>query len=392
MTETLHIERTYQAPAEAVFDAWTNEEVLRRWWHAGHDWETTEAEVDLRVGGVVRVVMRDPAKDAEYGGGGTYTEIDPPSRLAFTWTWDGDTRRTLIEIDFHESRGRHHRQLHPQRNLGRSGWHAITRTGWGKLFANLATRPGGSASGGMSSAGLARLRHEHLQTLAVSRIARGSPGEGQRFAAFGAARDVSHACEQFLSPRTPGEPDEIEDNRDQSQKSRHVTVVYPVGRPSHMTAEFTVREARPEDAEATARLFAAVAEERDGIATEPPVDLAERTELHARSSEGSIVAEAGGRIVGMIRVEANRHGFGEVGMLVDRSWRGRGVGSALLGAAIEWSRTRGLHKLCLDVFATNDAAIGLYRKCGFVEEGRRAKQYRRSNGELWDAILMGLEL
>ena len=104
-TETLRIERTFQAPAAAVFDAWTSEEVLRRWWHAGHDWETTEAEVDLRVGGVVRVVMRDPHKDAEYGGGGNYTEIEPPSRLAFTWTWDGDTRQTLIEVDFEETDG-----------------------------------------------------------------------------------------------------------------------------------------------------------------------------------------------------------------------------------------------------------------------------------------------
>ena len=57
---TLRIERSYQAPAQMVFDAWTSEEVLCRWFHAEHDWETTEAEVDLRVGGVVRVVMRDP--------------------------------------------------------------------------------------------------------------------------------------------------------------------------------------------------------------------------------------------------------------------------------------------------------------------------------------------
>jgi uncharacterized protein YndB with AHSA1/START domain len=104
-TNTLRIERTFQAAAERVFDAWTSEEVIRRWWQAEHDWETTEAEVDLRVGGVVRVVMRDPKKDAEYGGGGRYTEIEPPSRLAFTWIWDGDTRRTLIEIDFEERAG-----------------------------------------------------------------------------------------------------------------------------------------------------------------------------------------------------------------------------------------------------------------------------------------------
>jgi uncharacterized protein YndB with AHSA1/START domain len=103
--ETLRIERTFRAPVDAVFDAWTSEEVMRRWWRVEHHWETTEAEVDLRVGGVVRVAMRDPNKDVEYAGGGRYTEIERPTRLAFTWSWDGDTRRTLIEIDFEETDG-----------------------------------------------------------------------------------------------------------------------------------------------------------------------------------------------------------------------------------------------------------------------------------------------
>jgi uncharacterized protein YndB with AHSA1/START domain len=104
--ETLRIERTFQAPAEAVFDAWTSEEVMRRWFHAEHDWETPEAQVDLRLGGAVRVVMRNPHDGAEYGGGGTYTEIDPPTRLAFTWIWDDDeARHTMIELDFEETDG-----------------------------------------------------------------------------------------------------------------------------------------------------------------------------------------------------------------------------------------------------------------------------------------------
>jgi uncharacterized protein YndB with AHSA1/START domain len=103
--KTLRIERTFQAPAERVFDAWTSAEVMRRWWQAERHWETSEAEVDLRIGGAVRVVMRDPVKDAEYGGGGLYTEIQRPARLAFTWNWDGDSRRTLIEIDFEEADG-----------------------------------------------------------------------------------------------------------------------------------------------------------------------------------------------------------------------------------------------------------------------------------------------
>jgi uncharacterized protein YndB with AHSA1/START domain len=102
---TLRMERTYRAPAQAVFDAWTSEEVLRRWFHARHDWETPVAEVDLRVGGEVRVVMRNPHEDVEYGGGGRYTEIEPPTRLAFTWKWDDHDTRQMIEIDLEEIEG-----------------------------------------------------------------------------------------------------------------------------------------------------------------------------------------------------------------------------------------------------------------------------------------------
>lgn len=104
--ETLRIERTYEAPATAVFDAWTNEEVVRRWFHGHPDWDTPLAEVDLRLGGAVRVVMRNPATGEEHGGGGHYTEIDPPRRLAFTWVWDRDERQTMLEVDFSEDAGR----------------------------------------------------------------------------------------------------------------------------------------------------------------------------------------------------------------------------------------------------------------------------------------------
>jgi RimJ/RimL family protein N-acetyltransferase len=157
-------------------------------------------------------------------------------------------------------------------------------------------------------------------------------------------------------------------------------------------AQFVVRPASVDDARATAELFAAVAEERDAIATEPPVDVEERTALFARTAAGTVVAVADGRVIGMLHVDVSRHGFGEFGMLVDRDWRGRGAGSALVQATVEWARDHGLHKLCLEVFAHNSAAIALYRKYGFMEEGRRIKQYRRESGELWDSIVMGLQL
>jgi RimJ/RimL family protein N-acetyltransferase len=156
--------------------------------------------------------------------------------------------------------------------------------------------------------------------------------------------------------------------------------------------QFIVRPASPADARPMAELFAAVAEERTGIASEPPIDVEQRTAQFTASIASSMVAAAGDQIVGMIHTEVSRHGFGELGMLVDCDWRGLGVGSALLQATIDWARANGLHKLSLEVFAHNTAGIALYRKCGFVEEGHRVQHYRRASGELWDAIVMGLPL
>ena len=154
--------------------------------------------------------------------------------------------------------------------------------------------------------------------------------------------------------------------------------------------EFEIRPACDEDRLPLAVLFAAVAEERDGIATEPPVDVEARAA--SWTLDGVFVAVAGAEIVGSVHVDRSRHGFGEIGMAIAREWRGCGVGSALLAAAIEWARERGLHKLSLGVFPHNAGAIALYRKFGFVEEGRRVKHYRRASGELWDALEMGLLL
>jgi RimJ/RimL family protein N-acetyltransferase len=139
-----------------------------------------------------------------------------------------------------------------------------------------------------------------------------------------------------------------------------------------------------------ARLFAAVAGERDGIAAEPPVEVEKRAA--GWKLDSTLVAVGGDEIVGFLFVIESPFGFGEIAMLVAADRRGQGVGTALLAAAIEWARARGLHKLTLGVFPHNHAAIALYEKFGFVQEGRHSKHMRRSNGELWDLIDMGLLL
>jgi uncharacterized protein YndB with AHSA1/START domain len=101
----LRIERTFAASAEDVFDAWTSPEVMRRWFHCGPDWGTPEAEVDLRVGGMVRVVMRKP-DGSDAAAHGVYTLIERPHRLVMTWSFDDDpSNEQLIELFFSESEG-----------------------------------------------------------------------------------------------------------------------------------------------------------------------------------------------------------------------------------------------------------------------------------------------
>jgi uncharacterized protein YndB with AHSA1/START domain len=104
-TRVVRIERTFAASAEDVFAAWTSPEVMRRWFHCGPDWETPEAEVDLRVGGKVRIVMRRP-DGRESEAQGAYTLIDRPHRLVMTWTFGDDPfNEQLIELSFSESEG-----------------------------------------------------------------------------------------------------------------------------------------------------------------------------------------------------------------------------------------------------------------------------------------------
>ena len=105
MSHVLRIERTFAATAEEVFDAWTNPEVMRRWFHPFPTWETPTAEVDLRVGGTVSVVMRAP-DGSESGAQGEYRVIDRPHRLVMTWIFDSDpSNEQLMELSFSESAG-----------------------------------------------------------------------------------------------------------------------------------------------------------------------------------------------------------------------------------------------------------------------------------------------
>ena len=99
----VRVEHSFDASAEAVFDAWTSPEVMRRWFHCARDWDTPQAEVDLRIGGRIRVIMRKP-DGTEVGAHGEFVVIDRPHRLVMTWIFDEDpSDQQLLELTFSES-------------------------------------------------------------------------------------------------------------------------------------------------------------------------------------------------------------------------------------------------------------------------------------------------
>jgi len=132
----LRIERKFQAPVARVFDAWTSEEVLRRWLHCGPAWETPTAEIDLRVGGRIRIVMRDAEGD-DHGATGEYQLIDRPHRLVFTWTFDAHPRNhQLIELEFSERDGTT-TVVMINSGIATEGMEADQRIGWEGCYDNL---------------------------------------------------------------------------------------------------------------------------------------------------------------------------------------------------------------------------------------------------------------
>jgi RimJ/RimL family protein N-acetyltransferase len=160
--------------------------------------------------------------------------------------------------------------------------------------------------------------------------------------------------------------------------------------------EVSVRAAREEDLDALVDLLAAVAAEARWIGTEAPVDRQRRRQGFAETMEADdavlLVADAGGRLVGELSLWLARYGVADLGMLVADGWRGKGIGSALLRAGIDRARKAGAHKVGLQVWPHNHAAIALYEKFGFQREGLLRRHYRRRSGELWDAVIMGLPL
>ncbi|HZT77143.1 MAG TPA: SRPBCC domain-containing protein [Vicinamibacterales bacterium] len=138
-SETVVIRRLIPVPRERVFAAWLEPASLAVWMCPGPV-VSASAEVDARVGGRFRIVMKHPNGDADHWG--EYLAIDPPSKLSFSWMSQATDRQpTIVLVEFFDRGGdteivlTHRRLPPPQTEPHRKGWSDIVQ----KLGATLAS-------------------------------------------------------------------------------------------------------------------------------------------------------------------------------------------------------------------------------------------------------------
>jgi uncharacterized protein YndB with AHSA1/START domain len=99
------VTRAFNAPARLVFDAWTNPDLVRRWWAPkSHGCEIVECTAEVKVGGKYRYVNRVNGQDFAFSG--EYLELVPHSKIVFTQVYENEAAAgacvstvTLVERD-----------------------------------------------------------------------------------------------------------------------------------------------------------------------------------------------------------------------------------------------------------------------------------------------------
>lgn len=158
--------------------------------------------------------------------------------------------------------------------------------------------------------------------------------------------------------------------------------------------ELTVRPVTGEDVAAISRIYNQGIQDRIAtLETEERTPEERRAWLEARAPRHPvIVACAGGEVVGWgslnaLNPRAAYDYVADFSIYVERSWRGRGVGSRLLGELERLARGLGYHKLVLSAFPWNEAGMALYRRFGFREVGVYREQ-GKLDGRWVDTVIM----
>lgn len=133
----LHMKRVLTAAPAVVFRACTESLELAKWW-GPRDFTTPSIEIDIRVGGRYRFAMQPPDGDL-FHLTGEFREVDPPSRLAYTFVWeppDPDDQETIVMLSFRDAEGLTEVDL-TQGVFATEARRAVHEQGWTDSFERL---------------------------------------------------------------------------------------------------------------------------------------------------------------------------------------------------------------------------------------------------------------
>jgi uncharacterized protein YndB with AHSA1/START domain len=135
---SLEIRRSFQADPSRLFAAWTQADALKRWFAPNPAMTVTVHALDLRAGGRFRIEMTEPSGTAHIVCG-TYTHVEPPRRLVFTWQWEGQAEESLVSLDITAHDGGESQLLLRHTRFVTEASRAWHSQGWDACIARLAT-------------------------------------------------------------------------------------------------------------------------------------------------------------------------------------------------------------------------------------------------------------
>jgi uncharacterized protein YndB with AHSA1/START domain len=133
--KSVFIETTIHAAAEKVWEAWTEPDILMKWFGSDPNGEVLSARLDVRSRGRFEVTFKD-SDQTKHTCSGIYDEIIKPNKLTFTWHWKNEPGVESFIVLFLTSEGTSTKMQFEHMNVGSASKHNYEK-GWQSTFLKL---------------------------------------------------------------------------------------------------------------------------------------------------------------------------------------------------------------------------------------------------------------
>ena len=101
---TIELKKTVSATPQEVFKAWTEPEIMKKWFAPSHEYDVPSLDVDLKVGGAFHVEMK--TNEASYRVNGKYKQIQKDEHISFSWAWESaPDQESIVTVELKNNNG-----------------------------------------------------------------------------------------------------------------------------------------------------------------------------------------------------------------------------------------------------------------------------------------------